>query len=66
VDGSSDTFQIGSFREPITITSPDPSGSHRDLHPDGRRFLFSGSDVADDLNVSPVLLVTDWQRGLVR
>jgi eukaryotic-like serine/threonine-protein kinase len=66
VDGSSDTFQIGSFREPITITSPDPSGSHRDLHPDGRRFLFSGSDAANELNVSPVLLVTDWQRGLVR
>jgi len=66
VDGSGDTFQVGAFREPLVVTSPDATGNYYDLHPDGQRILQSGIDPAFRAEVSYLHLVTDWQRGLVQ
>jgi len=66
VDGSSETFRVGTFRTPLTVTSPDESGNYYDLHPDGERILQSATDPAFRAEVSYVHLVTDWQRGLVQ
>ncbi len=66
VDGSGQTFRVGTFRQTVVITSPDASGNYYDLHPDGVRILQSGTDPAFRAEVSYLHLVTDWQRGLVQ
>ena len=66
MDGSGQTFRVGSFRQPLTVTSPDATGSFYDLHPDGQRILQTGTDPAFRAEVSYLHLVTDWQRGLVQ
>jgi Tol biopolymer transport system component len=66
VDGSGETFRVGNFRQPVTVSSPDASGCYYDLHPDGERLIQTGSDPAFRAEVSYLHLVTDWQRGLVQ
>ena len=66
VDGSGQTFRVGTFRQTLTITAPDATGNYYGLHPDGLRILQSGTDPAFRAEVSFLHLVTDWQRGLVQ
>ena len=66
VDGSGDTFRVGSYRQAAEVPSPDNSGPYYDLHPDGKRLLVTGPDPAFRNEVSYVHLVTDWRRGLVQ
>jgi Tol biopolymer transport system component len=66
VDGSGQTFRVGSFRQPLTVAGPDASGCYYDLHPDGLRIVQTGSDPAFRAEVSYLHLVTDWKRGLVQ
>jgi Tol biopolymer transport system component len=66
VDGSGDTFRIGSHRRGAEVPGPDITGSYYDLHPDGRRLLQTGTDPTFRGEVSLVHLVTDWRRGLVQ
>jgi Tol biopolymer transport system component len=66
VDGNGETFQVGSYRQSITVTGPDDTGNFYDLHPDGQRVLQTGIDPAFQADVSYLHLVTDWQRGLVQ
>ena len=66
VDGSGQTFRVGSSRQTLTITSMDGDGNNYDLHPDGLRILQAGIDPAFRSKVSYLHLVTDWQRGLVQ
>ena len=66
VDGSGQTFKIGSFRQPLSVSPPEASGNYYDLHPDGQRILQSGGDPSFRAEVSYLHLVTDWQRGLVQ
>ncbi|HPF70285.1 MAG TPA: hypothetical protein PLQ13_06415, partial [Candidatus Krumholzibacteria bacterium] len=64
-NGSGQTFRVGSFRQPVTVTSPESSGPYYDLHPDGKRLLQTGSDPAYRAEVSYLHLVTDWRRALI-
>ncbi len=66
VDGSGDTFRIGNFTDKVQVSSPDGTGCHYDLHPDGQRILHAGVDPAFHTEVSYLHLVTDWKRGLVQ
>jgi Tol biopolymer transport system component len=66
VDGSGDTFRVGTFRSTVTIEGPTWSHQHYDLHPDGKQILVSDNDPAFRAVVSNLHLVTDWQRGLVQ
>jgi Tol biopolymer transport system component len=66
VDGSGQTFRVGTFRQTVTVASPDATGNFYDLHPDGQRILQSGTDPAFRAEVSYLHLVTDWERGLVQ
>lgn len=66
VDGSGDTFRIGSHRKGPDLPAPDATGAYYDLHPDGKRLLQTGTDPAFRGEVSFVHLVTDWRRGLVQ
>ncbi|RKZ19533.1 hypothetical protein DRQ50_01880 [bacterium] len=66
VDGSGETFRVGSHRQALFVTSPNAEGNFYDLHPDGLRILQTGTDPAFRAEVSYVHLVTDWQRGLVQ
>jgi hypothetical protein len=66
VDGSGDTFRIGSFEDRATVPSPDATGCYYDLHPDGERIIQSSPDPAFRAEVSYLHLVTDWRRGLVQ
>jgi Tol biopolymer transport system component len=66
VDGSGDTFRIGKFTDKVQVSSPDGTGCHYDLHPDGERILQAGADPAFRAEVSYLHLVTDWKRGLVQ
>jgi len=66
VDGSGDTFRIGNYTDKVQVSSPDGTGCHYDLHPDGERLLQAGADPAFRAEVSYLHLVTDWKRGLVR
>ncbi len=66
VDGSGDTFRIGSHRRGGDVPGPDITGSYYDLHPDGKRLLQTGPDPTFRGEVSYVHLVTDWRRGLVQ
>jgi len=66
VDGSGETFRVGSAIDKVTVTSPGGTGCFYDLHPDGVRLLQSGVDPAFRAEVSYLHLVTDWQRGLMQ
>jgi Tol biopolymer transport system component len=66
VDGSGDTFRVGSFRRALTVAAPDGSGNYYDLHPDGKRIVQTGADPAFRSEISYLHLVTDWKRGLVQ
>ena len=66
VDGSGDTFRVGSASNRVTVTPPDDVGSHYDLHPDGERLLQAAVDPEFQAEVSYLHLVTDWKRGLMR
>jgi len=66
VDGTGQTFRVGKFSHPLTITSPDGEGCYYDLHPDGLRILQTGVDPAFRSEVSYLHLVTDWKRGLAQ
>jgi len=63
VDGSQPTFRVGTFQQPLSVISPDATGSYYDLHPDGQRILQAGIDPAFQAEISYLHLVTDWQRG---
>jgi len=66
VDGTGQTFRVGKFSHPLTVTSPDAEGCYYDLHPDGLRILQTGTDPAFRSEVSYLHLVTDWKRGLAQ
>ncbi|MCK9995751.1 MAG: serine/threonine-protein kinase [Candidatus Krumholzibacteria bacterium] len=66
VDGTGQTFRVGKFSHPLTVTSPDDEGCYYDLHPDGLRILQTGTDPAFRSEVSYLHLVTDWDRGLAQ
>ncbi|MCP4573645.1 MAG: protein kinase [bacterium] len=66
VDGSGDTFRVGSFDDRIAVPPPDAVGCFYALHPDGERILQSAPDPAFQAEVSYLHLVTDWRRGLVQ
>jgi Tol biopolymer transport system component len=66
VDGSGDTFRVGSYRPSVTVTPPDATGCYYDLHPDGLRLLTSGNEATFSADISYLHLVTDWRRALVQ
>jgi Tol biopolymer transport system component len=66
VDGSGQTFRIGTYHVGPKVASPGGDGCFYDLHPDGQRLLQSGVDPAFRAQVSYLHLVTDWKRGLVQ
>ena len=66
VDGTGETFRVGGFTEMAVVTSPDGTGNHYDLHPDGERLVQAGPDPDFQRLVSHLHLVTDWKRGLMR
>jgi len=66
VDGAGQTFRVGKFSHPLTVTAPNANGCFYDLHPDGLRILQTGVDPAFRSEVSYLHLVTDWKRGLAQ
>lgn len=66
VDGTGDTFRVGSARRAIATGGPDPDGCNFSLHPDGLRLVQCGVDPSFQAEVSFLHLVTDWQRGLAQ
>jgi serine/threonine-protein kinase len=66
VDGSGQTFRVGKYTQPVTVSNPDGTGCFYDLHPDGERILQTGADPNFRSEVSHLHLVTDWRRGLAR
>jgi len=66
VDGSGDTFRVGATRTGIRSVVPTGNGRAFSLAPQGE-FVFQSSPMSEgNASVSPLHLVTDWRRGLLR
>ncbi|MBZ0269974.1 hypothetical protein K8I85_17615, partial [bacterium] len=67
VDPGGDSFRFSPPREVITVDVMSARGSPFAVHPDGRRIVQASRDPngAQD-EISPIHLVTDWRRGLMR
>ena len=66
VDGSGDTFRVGPSKQEIRSVVPSGEGPSFSLHPDGNFVYQSGPEFEQDSSMSPLHLVTDWRRGLMR
>ena len=66
VDGTGQTFRVGTFTKTSISLAPDATGCSYDLFPDGLRILQTGMDPAFRSDVSHLHLVTDWKRGLAQ
>jgi Tol biopolymer transport system component len=66
VDGSGNTFRVGASRSGIRSTGPNALGHPFSLHPEGDFVFQSSAESESDSSISPLHLVTDWQRGLMR
>ena len=66
VDGSGDTFRVGPSRTGIRSAVPSGDGASFSLSPGGEFVFQSTPETERDSSVSPLHLVTDWRRGLMR
>ena len=66
VDGTGDTFRVGPSQTGIRSAQPTADGDPFSLHPDGGSVFQSVPETEQDSSVSPLHLVTSWQRGLMR
>jgi len=66
VDGNGDTFRVGASREGVRSAVPSGDGPSYSLAPDGGAVYQSAPESDGDSSISPIHLVTDWRRGLMR
>jgi Tol biopolymer transport system component len=67
VDTSGSSFRFGSPEEFMTVENLTSGGIPFAVHPDGKRIVYAGPDPSQAGNeISPIHLVTDWRRALVR
>jgi serine/threonine protein kinase len=67
VETGGSSFEFGSPVELMAVDELTPGGVPFDIHPDGNRIVHAGPDPGQARDgVSPIHLVTDWQRALAR
>ena len=66
VDGSGGTFRVGASRTGIRTAIPSGDGAAFSLAPEGGFVYQSVPESEGNSSVSPLHLVTDWRRGLMR
>jgi len=66
VDGSGGTFRVGASRAGPRSTIPTEEGPTFSLMPGDEQTIQSSPETEQDSSVSPLHLVTDWRRGLMR